>query len=89
MKSLENKVAIVRKGGSGFGKAIALLYASHGAKIIVSDNDEAAGRETVSQIKASGGDAIYIKTESSNLAYNKSLVERIAKDNHSAHITCW
>ena len=48
MKSLENKVAIVTGGGSGIGKAIALLYASEGAKIVISDVNEQGGNETVS-----------------------------------------
>lgn len=40
MKNLEKKVAIVTGGGSGIGRAISLLYASEGAKIVVSDIDE-------------------------------------------------
>ena len=51
MTSLENKVAIVTGGGSGIGRAISLLYASEGAKLIVSDVDEKGGDETVEQIK--------------------------------------
>lgn len=51
MKSLENKTAIITGNGSGIGRAIALLYASEGAKIVVSDVDEKDGNETVNQIK--------------------------------------
>ncbi len=54
MKLLEKKTAIVTGGGSGIGKAIALLYSSEGAKIIISDIDEKGGNETVSEIKAKG-----------------------------------
>ena len=43
MKNLEKKVAIVTGGGSGIGRAISLLYASEGAKIVVSDIDEKGG----------------------------------------------
>lgn len=37
MKSLSNKVALVTGAGMGIGEAIALLYASEGAKVIVAD----------------------------------------------------
>lgn len=40
MKRLENKVAIVTGAASGLGKAISLLYASEGAKIIAGDINE-------------------------------------------------
>ena len=43
MKNLEKKVAIVTGGGSGIGRAISLIYASEGAKIVVSDIDEKGG----------------------------------------------
>ena len=65
MKILEKKVAIVTGGGSGIGKAISLLYATEGAKIVVSDIDEKGGNETVSEIKAKGVEAIFVKADSS------------------------
>jgi NAD(P)-dependent dehydrogenase (short-subunit alcohol dehydrogenase family) len=40
MKILENKVAIVTGGGSGIGRAISILYAAEGAKVVVADIDE-------------------------------------------------
>lgn len=39
MKSLENKVAIVTGAGAGLGKAIALLFAQAGAKVIAADSN--------------------------------------------------
>ena len=86
MKSLENKVAIVTGGGSGIGKAISLLYASEGAKIIVSDIDEKGGDETVTAIKAKGGDAIFVKADTSNPADSKNVVEQAVKNFGGLHI---
>ncbi|SHF01967.1 NAD(P)-dependent dehydrogenase, short-chain alcohol dehydrogenase family [Seinonella peptonophila] len=54
---LQNKVAIVTGAGSGMGKEIATLYAKEGAKVIVSDINEASANKTVEEISANGGDA--------------------------------
>ena len=40
---LEHKVALITGAGSGMGRAAALLFASEGARVVVSDVDEAAG----------------------------------------------
>lgn len=44
------------------GKAIAVLFAKEGAKVVVSDIKADAAKETVKQIKAGGGEAIDVKT---------------------------
>jgi NAD(P)-dependent dehydrogenase (short-subunit alcohol dehydrogenase family) len=54
MASLDGKVAIVTGGARGIGAAIAKRYVADGAKVLIADVDEAAGRETA---KALGGDA--------------------------------
>jgi len=88
MKILENKVAIVTGAGSGIGKAIALLYASEGAKVVVSDIDEKSGNETVSLIKSKGGEAIFLKADTSKPGDHKSLVEQTVKKYGGLHIAC-
>jgi NAD(P)-dependent dehydrogenase (short-subunit alcohol dehydrogenase family) len=85
---LENKVAIVTGAGSGIGKAVALLYASEGAKVVVSDINEKGGNETVSLIKSEGGDAVFIKADTSNPEDQKSVVEMAVKTYGGLHIAC-
>jgi NAD(P)-dependent dehydrogenase (short-subunit alcohol dehydrogenase family) len=88
MKNLETMVAIVTGAGSGIGKAIAILYASEGAKVVVSDIDEAGGNDTVSHIKEKGGDAFFIKADTSKPADHQALVEETVKHYGGLHIAC-
>lgn len=80
MRLLENKVAIITGAGSGLGKAMAFLYASHGAKLAISDIDEKSGNETAEQIRSKDGDAIFIKADTSRPEDNKILVEQTVKN---------
>jgi NAD(P)-dependent dehydrogenase (short-subunit alcohol dehydrogenase family) len=86
MKLLENKVAIVTGGGSGIGRAISVLYSAGGAKIVVSDLDEKGGNETVSEIKAAGGTAIFIKADTSKPDDCKNTVDLAVKEFGGLHI---
>jgi NAD(P)-dependent dehydrogenase (short-subunit alcohol dehydrogenase family) len=58
---LENKVALITGAGSGMGRAAAELFAREGAKVVVSDVDEAAGSEAVAAVRAGGGDATFVR----------------------------
>ncbi|WP_039788438.1 SDR family NAD(P)-dependent oxidoreductase, partial [Paenibacillus riograndensis] len=51
---LRDKVAVVTGAASGMGKAIAILYASEGAKVVVSDIKLEAANETVQEIQSAG-----------------------------------
>ena len=76
MKLLEGKVAIITGAGSGIGKAAAELFAKEGAKVVVSDINEANGKSAVDEIKKNGGEAFFIKADSSKPEDNEALVKQ-------------
>ncbi|MEZ0451096.1 glucose 1-dehydrogenase [Sphingobacterium thalpophilum] len=75
MNALADKVALVTGAGSGIGLAVALAYSREGAKVVVSDINEAAGAAAVKQIEDQGGAAVFFKADSSSAADNKALVD--------------
>ena len=79
MKTLENKVAIITGAGSGIGEATAKLFASEGAKVVVSDISEQNGKRVVDEIKKAGGEAIFVKADTGSPADHENLVKETVK----------
>ena len=57
MKRMQDKVVLITGGGSGVGRADALLMAREGAKVVVTDLEDCAGQAVVAEIAALGGHA--------------------------------
>jgi 3-oxoacyl-[acyl-carrier protein] reductase len=57
MQLLQDKVALITGSGRGIGAAAAMLFAAHGARVLVSDLDAEPAAETVTRIQAAGGRA--------------------------------
>jgi NAD(P)-dependent dehydrogenase (short-subunit alcohol dehydrogenase family) len=76
MKLLEKKVAIITGAGSGIGRATAVLFANEGAKVVVSDINEENGRKVVGEINQNGGEAFFIKADTSKPEDNETLVKQ-------------
>ncbi|AQZ96011.1 SDR family oxidoreductase [Halopseudomonas phragmitis] len=54
------RVALVTGAANGIGRATALAFAKNGYKVVVSDIDSQAGKETVALIEEAGGEATFI-----------------------------
>lgn len=65
-KYLNGKVCVVTGGASGIGEATSLLYAAHGAKIVIADIHDEAGANVVNQVKGNGNEAIFIHADVSD-----------------------
>lgn len=76
MLHLNDKVAIVTGAAMGMGKSTAELFARVGAKVIVADYNVEEGQKTADEIKANGGEAMFIKVDVSNEEEVKKLVEK-------------
>ena len=78
-KNFEGKVVIVTGGGSGIGQATAILFAAHGASVIVSDVYEKGGADTLKAITDKGGQAIFVKADVSKPSDCENLVAETIK----------
>jgi len=79
MKLVEGKSALVTGSGAGIGRATALKFAAEGAKVTVSDLNEAGGQETVALIREAGGEALFVKADVSSPDEVDRLVAAVVK----------
>lgn len=72
---LVDKVALITGGGSGIGRATAVLFASEGARVIVSDLSQVKADDTVKQIDSNGNKAISINGDISESSEAQRIIE--------------
>ncbi len=85
---LANKVAIITGGGSGMGRAMGILFAKEGAKVVVADITDSAGEETIRLIKTDGGDAIFVHTDVTKAADIERLIKTTIETFSKLDILC-
>lgn len=79
MSGVTNKVVIVTGAAAGIGAAAAKLFANKGAKVVITDVDQAGGEATVHAINDAGGQALFIKQDVSSEEEWKTTVATTVK----------
>lgn len=83
---LQNKVALITGGGSGIGYHTAILFAQEGAKIAVVDVNDEGGNNTVDEIKAAGGEAVYVQADVSKAADCERMIQTVEETFGALHV---
>ena len=71
----KDKVVLITGAASGIGKGAAKRFAQLGAKVLISDIQEAAGNAVVQEIESDGGTAFFQTTDVSNFEAVQALVK--------------
>jgi len=79
MFELKNKIALVTGAKQGMGRADAMALAKQGAKVIVTDIDQAECQLVVDEITKNGGEAFAFKMDVSNKAEVDNVFDETIK----------
>jgi NAD(P)-dependent dehydrogenase (short-subunit alcohol dehydrogenase family) len=79
MARLEGRVALITGAASGIGAAGAALFAQEGARVILADIDDKAGRKTEKIIKNAGGKVKYVHTDVTSVDSLENMVRTTVK----------
>lgn len=75
LKPIKEQVVVIFGGSSGIGRATALLFAEHGAKVVVAARGEEGLKSVVEEIKANGGEADYVVADAVDFESVKNVAE--------------
>jgi len=80
MKLLEGKSCVITGAGSGVGRAAAVLFAEHGASVVVGDVRDAWAADTVALVEKAGGRAVAVHCDVSQERDVEALVARCVSE---------
>jgi len=75
--SFSGQVALVTGAAAGIGRATALMFAAQGLKVAVADLDERGGEACVAEIRAAGGEALFIGCDVTRDEQVRGMIERV------------
>ena len=80
MGRLEGRIAVITASGAGMGEGIARLFASEGARVVVSDIDEACGEAVAASLVSAGGEAVFQRADIGREADCRRLIDRAVEE---------
>src|SRR5262249_46732891 len=74
--SFAGNVVVVTGAARGLGRVTALGFARAGAKVVISDIDDAGGEETLRLLQTEGGEGLYLHTDVRSEAQVQAMIEK-------------
>ena len=88
MARLQNKIAIVTGAAHGIGRAIAEVFAEHGAHVFIADLDAVEGTTAEREIISRSGKATFVACDVSNSAAVAETVKKASSLNGRIDVLC-
>ncbi|MDO5672923.1 MAG: SDR family oxidoreductase [Actinomycetaceae bacterium] len=76
MGRLENKVAVITGAASGMGKAMAVLFAREGAKVVAADLNLDGAKTTAQEITQAGGTCVALACNVAEQTQTNALIDQ-------------
>ena len=88
MQDVRNKVAVITGGASGMGRAFADRFAAEGMKLVLADIEEPELARAVDELKATGAEAIGVRTDVASIDDVRAVRERALEAFGAVHVVC-
>jgi NAD(P)-dependent dehydrogenase (short-subunit alcohol dehydrogenase family) len=79
MGQVQGKVALVTGAAAGIGAATAATLGREGAKVVLTDLDDARGEDVAAGIRAAGGEALYLHQDVTEEARWAEIMDEIGR----------
>lgn len=86
MGRLDGKVALITGGASGMGLVASRIFASEGAKVLLTDIADEAGQTVAKEIEGAGGEAAYVHADVSSEDDAKRMVDAAVERFGDLHV---
>ena len=86
MELLKGRTAVITGAASGIGRATALLFAQHGARLVCIDINDEGGGKLVDELRAAGAEAWYCHADVANPEEVEAAAAACAKQSREVHV---